>query len=197
MSADPISDLTPVAWLERLASVLGAASARIGGEPAPVPAAFDAARALLEQARARDACLWWVGNGGSAGICAHLAQDAMNKLRLRSLALTDASLLTCMANDFGYEQVYARPLGHLARPGDVLVAVSSSGRSPNILAAVDRALSGGIEVIACSGFRADNPLRSRPVAVGFHLPEELYGTVEVGHLALLHALLETMSLAGS
>src|SRR5580704_1277031 len=81
----------------------------------------------------------FIGNGGSAGIASHLAIDFSKNGGLRALAFNDPSALTCFGNDLGYENVFAKQLEFHARPGDLLIAISSSGMSPNILGAVKEA----------------------------------------------------------
>src|SRR5215469_16389676 len=79
--------------------------------------------------------IMFIGNGGSAGIASHLAIDFTKNGQLRSLTFTDPAALTCLGNDLGYENVFAKQIASHARAGDLLIAISSSGRSPNILAA--------------------------------------------------------------
>jgi len=132
----------------------------------------------------------WVGNGGSAALASHFAVDVFNA-GVRSTAFNDAALLTCMGNDCGYEQVFARPVALFASPGDVLIAISSSGRSPNILAAVKAARERGCAVVTLSGFRPDNPLRGTG-DWNFHIPSESYGPVEMVHALICHALVDAL-----
>jgi len=133
----------------------------------------------------------FVGNGGSAGIASHLAIDFSKNGGLRALAFNDASALTCLGNDLGYENVFAKQLEFHARPGDVLVAISSSGRSPNILGAVKMARQRDCKVVTYSGFSENNDLR-RTGDVNFYVrgQDKEYGFVEVAHLALCHAVLD-------
>ena len=77
----------------------------------------------------------FVGNGGSASIASHMATDFLKNLKIPALAFNDASLLTCISNDLGYESVLSVPIDRLARKGDILFAISSSGKSKNILKA--------------------------------------------------------------
>jgi D-sedoheptulose 7-phosphate isomerase len=79
----------------------------------------------------------FVGNGGSAGIAGHLAIDFAKNGGVRSVTFNDASSLTCLGNDLGYDQVFAKQVEMQGLPGDVLIAISSSGESPNILSAAD------------------------------------------------------------
>ena len=132
----------------------------------------------------------FIGNGGSAGIASHLAIDFSKNGGLRSLAFNDPSALTCLGNDLGYENVFAKQLEFHARPGDLLIAISSSGRSPNILAAVKIARSRGCKVVTFSGFT-----RRERVAENWRhqfLMSALVNTVSSrsAHLALCHAVLD-------
>lgn len=131
----------------------------------------------------------FVGNGGSAGIASHLAIDFSKNGGLRSLAFNDASALTCLGNDLGYENVFAKQLDFHARPGDLLIAISSSGRSPNILNAVKAARAHDCKVVTFSGFAEENDLR-KSGDVNFYIKSHEYGFVEVAHLALCHAVLD-------
>ncbi len=149
-------------------------------------------RAVIELARDAHAAgnkLIFIGNGGSAAIASHMAIDYTKNAGLRALAFNDSAALTCLANDLGYAQVFAHQIDMHARPGDLLVAVSSSGASPNILAGVAAARAKRCAVVSFSGFRPDNPLR----ALGdynLYVASAEYGFVEVAHLALNHAILD-------
>jgi D-sedoheptulose 7-phosphate isomerase len=131
----------------------------------------------------------FIGNGGSAGIASHLAIDFSKNGGLRALAFNDPVALTCLGNDFGYENVFAKQLDFHARAGDLLVAISSSGCSPNILGAVKIARDRDCKVATFSGFAAQNDLR-RTGDVNFYISSSQYGFVELAHLALCHAVLD-------
>lgn len=133
--------------------------------------------------------IFFIGNGGSAGIASHAAIDYSKNGGFPALALTDGAALTCLGNDFGYEEVFARQLEFHARRGDVLMAVSSSGASANILKAVAAARARGCRVVTFSGFSPGNPLR-RLGDVNFHVDNGEYGFVEIFHLTLIHAVLD-------
>ena len=142
--------------------------------------------ALLEDARVRGASVFFIGNGGSAAISSHLAIDYLKNGGLRTMALNDAPTLTALGNDLGYDQVFAKQLDMHADPGDLVIAISSSGRSPNILNGIEAARARQCGVITYSGFGADTPLR-RSGDVNFYIRSGEYGFVEVAHLALCHA----------
>ncbi|HUI96064.1 MAG TPA: SIS domain-containing protein [Xanthobacteraceae bacterium] len=152
----------------------------------------DAATAVMARARATHAAgdkLIFVGNGGSAAIASHMATDYSKNGGVRALALNDSSMLTCLGNDLGYERVFAKQVELYARKGDLVIAISSSGRSANILNAVDAALAAGCTVVTLSGFTPDNPLR-RKGEWNFYVASDRYGFVEIGHLTICHAVLD-------
>jgi D-sedoheptulose 7-phosphate isomerase len=131
----------------------------------------------------------FIGNGGSAGICSHMATDFSNRGGLRATALNDGAALTCTGNDYGYEHVFAKQIEWHARPADLLIAISSSGRSPNIVKGVEAARARGCRVATFSGFEEDNPVRKMG-EVNFFVRSRQYGLVEVAHQALIHAILD-------
>jgi phosphoheptose isomerase len=157
------------------------------------PTAFDRAAAILIEAYTRDARMFSCGNGGSASIANHMQCDHVKGIRTatdltpRVLSLsTNVELLTAIANDVGYENVFVYQLQSQSRPGDVLIAVSSSGRSPNIVQALAWARDNGLRTIAITGFGGG---AARDVAeVSIHVDCTNYGIVEDLHQAIMHAL---------
>lgn len=135
--------------------------------------------------------VFFIGNGGSAAIASHMAADWLKAGRFASMCFNDGAALTCLANDLGYENVFRAPLELHARPGDLLFAISSSGRSASILNAVQWAVSHGVFTVTLSGFAPDNPLRSMGNQ-NIYVPSARYGTVEIAHLAILHAVLDEL-----
>lgn len=133
--------------------------------------------------------IFFVGNGGSAGICSHMATDWLKNGGFASTALNDGATLTCLGNDLGYEHVFGKQLEMHGRAGDLLVAISSSGNSPNILRAVEAARAAKMDVITLSGFAKDNKLR-RLGDLNFYVPDGRYGFVEISHLSICHAVLD-------
>lgn len=151
----------------------------------------EAAALIAAQARSGHKMLF-IGNGASAAISSHMATDFWKNGGMRALAFNDGVLLTCMGNDYGYEQVFAKPIQMFADPGDVLMAISSSGQSPNILLGVQAARQKACQVITLSGFKPDNPLR----ALGdynFYAPAQTYGAVEIVHHSICHCLLDMIN----
>ncbi len=140
---------------------------------------------ILRAARERASSVYLVGNGGSAGIASHATTDFVNVVKLRAQTVHDSSLLTCMANDYGYENAFARILYQLAGRDDVLVAISSSGKSANIRNAAATVKQKGGQVLTLSGFERDNPLRAMG-DLNIWLDSRDYGFVEIGHQFILH-----------
>jgi D-sedoheptulose 7-phosphate isomerase len=130
-----------------------------------------------------------IGNGGSAGIASHLAIDYSKNGHMPSMTFSDAAALTCLSNDYGYEYVFAKQIEYHARANDTVIAISSSGRSLNILNAVSAARMLGCQVITYSGFSASNPLNQMG-DLNFYVASEEYGFVEVAHTGLGHAILD-------
>jgi phosphoheptose isomerase len=157
------------------------------------PAAFDRAAEILREAYTRDARMFSCGNGGSASIANHMQCDHVKGVRTatdlapRVLSLsTNVELLTAIANDIGYENIFVYQLQSQSRPGDVLVAVSSSGRSPNIVRALSWARDNGLRTIAVTGF--DGGAARTAAEVSVHVDCTNYGIIEDLHQAIMHAL---------
>lgn len=160
-----------------------------GGRPLTLAEGFDYVRRAAREAHARGNKIMFIGNGGSAGISSHLAVDFSKNGGLRALAFNDGAMLTCLGNDLGYENVFAKQLEFHARRHDLLIAISSSGKSPNILKAVAAARTMECGVVTFSGFTESNDLR-RSGDANFYVRSQAYGFVEVAHLALCHAILD-------
>jgi D-sedoheptulose 7-phosphate isomerase len=152
--------------------------------------------AMLEALRDRKGSLFLVGNGGSAAVVSHILTDFINVAGLNARTLHESSLLSCMSNDYGYENSFAQPLSTLVQKNDLLIAVSSSGQSVNIRNAVEQVKKMGGETITLSGFDSDNPLRGMG-GLNFWLPSKDYGLVEIGHLFYLHYLSGCLNTKGN
>ena len=135
--------------------------------------------------------IMFIGNGGSAAIASHMATDFWKNGGIKATAFNDSVLLTCISNDHGYKHVFEKSIEMFAHPDDVLVAISSSGQSEYILRGGAAAQAAYIAVITLSGFKADNPLRSKGDA-NFYVPSSHYGHVEVLHHSLCHCWIDTI-----
>ena len=134
--------------------------------------------------------IMFIGNGGSAGIAGHMAIDFSKNGGVRSLTFNESSSLTCIGNDLGYDQVFSTQVKMLGAKGDVLIAISSSGESKNILNAVESAKSLGCFVVTLSGFSQSNTLRSAG-DINFYVKAGAYGFIETAHQAILLGILDT------
>lgn len=157
------------------------------GEAFEQEAGMEVMLKMLLTARQTAAGVYIIGNGGSAGVASHAAIDFVNVVKLRAIPLHEPSLMTCMANDYGYEVAFQRLIQVMAKPGDLLVAISSSGNSMNIRNAVSQMIDIGGTVITLTGFKPDNPLRKLG-DVNVWLNSSDYGFVEIGHQFVLHNL---------
>ena len=140
---------------------------------------------LTRQVRRNRGTIFMIGNGASASMASHLAADLAKNARLHTEVFSDLSLITAISNDMGYEHVFSEPLSRRARAGDMLVAISSSGRSSNILAAVRVARQCRLNVVTISAMKAGNPLRKCGV-LNVYVPAATYGFAESCHAAILH-----------
>jgi D-sedoheptulose 7-phosphate isomerase len=145
---------------------------------------------IVKQANLRKKIIF-IGNGGSAAIASHQAVDYWKNGGMRAQAFNDTSLLTCISNDYSYAQVFEKPMEMFTDPGDVLIAISSSGKSENILRGVKANKAFGNQTITMSGFKSDNPLRSTG-DINFYVPAPTgaYGFVEIAHLVLCHMFVD-------
>lgn len=133
--------------------------------------------------------IFFIGNGGSNSICSHLMEDFAKVLKYESFSFTDAALITCFSNDYGYDKAMVEWLKVYYKPDDILVAISSSGNSANINNAVDYVNSVNKNVITLTGFKKDNKLTSKG-KINFYLDAESYGIVECYHQVILHTILD-------
>ena len=161
------------------------------------PETVDAIVDLVVDTYRNDQNVFILGNGGSASTATHFACDlskatiAAGKRRLRVSSLTDnVAVLTAWANDTSFDRVFAEQLLSLLRPGDAVIAVSASGNSPNVLAAMEVAMATGARTAALVGFSGG---RLKDIAgVVVHVPVDDYGVVEDCHLVVEHAVTDAV-----
>lgn len=144
---------------------------------------------IFLEAREQGKFIYFIGNGGSAGIAVHMAADFQKTGGFRTRTFYDPSLITCMANDYGYEYVFSKPLELYAQPGDVLVAISSSGNSINIINAAEIARKQNCRVVTLTGFSPDNKLHGMG-DLNIHVPSFAYGVVESLHNLMLQQVMD-------
>jgi D-sedoheptulose 7-phosphate isomerase len=147
--------------------------------------AFSLWKNMVLQIRSRGDTIYFVGNGASASMASHFAADMAKNCGVRTNVFTDPSLLTALANDICYEEVFAEPLRWYMREGDMMVAISSSGNSPNIVRAVETAKKITGNVITLSAMGENNKVQ-RLGDLNFYVPAKIYGFAETAHAAILH-----------
>lgn len=134
-----------------------------------------------------------IGNGGSAAIASHLQNDLCKSAQIRAMVFTEPPLLTALSNDISYTAAYRELVNLWADKRDMLFAISSSGRSQNIIDAVSAARDKGCNpIITLSGFLPDNPLR-RLGDINCYIPSNEYGYVELAHSVLSHFISDQTS----
>jgi len=133
--------------------------------------------------------LYFIGNGGSAGIAIHMTADYLKNGGIKTHSMHEPATLTCLGNDFGYEYVFSKQLDIIAAKDDVLVAISSSGNSTNIINAVNVARAKGCIVITFSGFEKNNKL-SQMGDYNIYVPSMRYGIVESIHNMILQQVVD-------
>ncbi|MAF79753.1 phosphoheptose isomerase [bacterium] len=143
----------------------------------------------IKEVKANKKKLLFIGNGGSATIADHLAEDFSKMANIRGLSFNNGPLLTCLSNDYSFEEAFEKAIEIYADEGDVLFAISSSGKSPNILNGVKAAKSIGCKTITLSGFEEGNPL-SQKGDINIYTPTASYGVAESSHSVILHAILD-------
>lgn len=186
---DP-TGLSPLSFFDSLATCLQRTNVTgpVGDEKITLEAGLQQLSDLFKRSHAGGGKAIFIGNGGSAAIASHMAVDYCKNKGVRSVALNDAAMLTMLANDMGYEQVFAQQIRWHGRKPDVAVIISSSGRSLNIVAAADAAREVGMRgIVTLSGMNPHNKLR-RKGCLNFYVPCVDYGLVELSHMALLHSV---------
>ena len=130
-----------------------------------------------------------VGNGGSAAIASHVAIDLTKAANIRSINFNEASLLTCFSNDYGYENWVQQALDFYADKNDIIILVSSSGQSQNIINGAKKALAMKLPLITLTGFSDDNPL-NKLGDINFWVDSSTYNVVESVHQMWLLSVID-------
>jgi D-sedoheptulose 7-phosphate isomerase len=139
------------------------------------------------------------GNGGSAADAQHVAAELIGRFQRERAAFaavaltTDTSVLTSVGNDYAYDRIFARQVEGLARPGDVALGISTSGASPNVVAALEAARSLGVKTIALTG--RDGGAVSRAAAIHINVPSDSAARVQEVHRTLLHVICDIVEIA--
>jgi D-sedoheptulose 7-phosphate isomerase len=151
----------------------------------------EAADRCIEAIRG-DRKVMFAGNGGSAADAQHLAGELVSRFNydrpgMAGVALTtDTSILTAVSNDYGFERSFARQIEALARPGDVLIGLSTSGKSPNVLRALEAARARGVTVIGFTG--RDGGAMAALCDIEIRIPEQSTPLIQQGHMVVGHLI---------
>lgn len=133
--------------------------------------------------------LFFVGNGGSSAIASHMTADFMRNGGMNTYGLYDNTVITCMGNDYGYEYIFSKPMEFLVNENDLVVAISSSGNSQNIINAIETARRKKATVITFTGFQANNKVKQLG-DLNVYVPSEKYGIVESIHNLILQQIVD-------
>ncbi len=155
--------------------------------------AFAVWKDMTEKLRQQGKIIYLIGNGASASMASHFSADLAKNAHVHTQVFTDLALITALANDISYDQVFVEPLKRRLTPDDMLVAISSSGNSPNVLNACNFAAETGASVVTLSAMSANNGLRSMG-DINFWLPADTYGMAETGHSCILHYWMDSVSI---
>jgi len=154
-------------------------------QPLDIDSAFDRWTDWTVQIREKKRTIFLIGNGASASMASHVAADLAKNAHVHTEVFTDLALITAIANDLSFQEIFSEPLKRRLVPGDMLVAISSSGRSANIIQAVQTTKILGGKVITLSAMQRNNPLHSLG-DLNFYIPAPSYGMAETCHAAILH-----------
>jgi D-sedoheptulose 7-phosphate isomerase len=185
-------------WLNEDLRALADLAEAVRRDPALVQALENACKHVLDCLLGGGKLLSF-GNGGSATDAMHLAEELVGRYRANRRPLpavclnADGSALTCIANDFGYDEVFARPVAALSRPGDVVVAISTSGKSPSILRGLEAARAAGASTVGLLGH--DGGPAKALCDVSFVVPHASNARIQELHTFALHAMCEAVERA--
>lgn len=169
---------------------------------ASLPGAIDEAAGILVACIRAGGKVLSCGNGGSAGDAQHFSAELLNRFEmerpgLAAVALTtDSSTLTAVANDYAYEQIFSKQVAALGRPGDCLLAISTSGNSPNVVAAIDAAHEAGLSVVALTGNKGGKmAAQLRDGDCEIRVPAARTARIQEVHLVVIHCLCDALDQA--
>lgn len=144
---------------------------------------------IFNKCKQKQSRLFFIGNGGSSAIASHMTADFMKNGRMNTYSLYDNAVMTCMGNDYGYEYIFSKPMEFLVKEDDLVVAISSSGNSQNIINAIEVAQDKKAVVITFTGFEKDN--RAKKMGdINVYVPSRKYGIVESIHNLILQQVVD-------
>jgi len=144
---------------------------------------------LIESTRQNNGKVIIVGNGGSAAIASHFAVDLTKVAGIRSVNFNESSLLTCFSNDFGYENWIEKAIDFYADNNDLIILISSSGRSQNMINGAKKSIEKELKLVTLTGFNEDNKLKKMG-EVNFWVDSEVYNVIENVHQIWLLSIID-------
>ena len=154
---------------------------------------FDNFTKILENVRKKSGKVIIMGNGGSASIASHFSTDLTKVCNIRTTNFNEANLITCLSNDYGYEQWLSKAIEFYADEKDVAIFISSSGKSKNILNGIKKANKLGLITITFSGFSKNNKLKKMGL-INFWVNSKHYNYIETTHLVWLLAAVDFLKI---
>lgn len=146
---------------------------------------------IFEEGKTNNSQVFFIGNGGSAGIAEHMTTDFMKNAGIGARSMFSSTVLTCFGNDYTYKEIFSKQLELLAQKQDILVAISSSGNSLNIINAIEAMRKKGGKIITFTGFKEDNKVKGMG-DYNIYVPIEEYGIVETIHQAILQQVVDEL-----
>ena len=147
---------------------------------------------IINKTSKKNGKIYIIGNGGSSSIASHVSVDFSKVARIPSVNFNNANLITCFANDYGYENWVTEAIKAYTKKNDMIILISSSGKSKNIINAAKYCKKNSINLITFSGFKKNNPL-SRFGNVNFHINSDQYNFVEMSHHIILVFLVDVFA----
>ena len=147
---------------------------------------------LIEITKKNKGKIYIIGNGGSASIASHVSVDLAKVARIQSSSFNNSNLITCFANDYGYENWVTEAIKAYTNKNDMMILISSSGTSKNIVNAAKFCKKNSIDLITLSGFKKNNPL-SKYGNVNFHVNSNQYNFIEMSHHIILVYLVDVFA----
>ena len=162
----------------------------VAGRVLDIGVAFSRWSDCIQDSKEKNGTFFFCGNGASCTMAEHLSHDCFQNANMNTYTVSETAHLTAISNDLSYDDVFAYRIGRIGKENDVLITISSSGNSPNIIKAIKAAREKGLYIVTISGKGAGN--MSRELGdINFYVPLQTYGLVESAHAVLLHSLLDS------
>ncbi len=153
---------------------------------------FEETIKLIKKTIKKNGKVYIVGNGGSSSIASHISVDLAKVAKVPSSTFNNSNLITCFANDYGYQNWVVESIKSYMNKNDMIILISSSGTSKNIVNAAKYCKKNNIELITLSGFNKNNPL-SKLGRVNFHIPSKQYNFIEMSHHIILVYIVDVLA----